>query len=92
MTGFDQHKRTWFLNRVGEIVEREFTIKTPSRIKDAASPSPNVLITTEAHAIALYNYHRDYKVNFKDADKKTNDKPEPTASTQNQKLRGDIYA
>lgn len=63
MTQFDEHKRCWFLNRVGEIVVKQFTVATPSSVIKASSAT-TLQICSKDHALALYNYHRDNKVNF----------------------------
>lgn len=61
---FEKHKKTWFINRVGQLVQKEYTRLTPAA--EQKDISTNVVIDSEKHAEALYNYHLDKKVNFKE--------------------------
>lgn len=63
MTFFKQHKKEWFVNRVGEMVEREYTPLTPISVRKTPLTSP-VMIASVKHAEGCYAYHRDNKINF----------------------------
>jgi hypothetical protein len=65
MKQFVQHKKKWFLARVGELVDREYTSLTPAAEK-ATGLNKTIQICSNAHALACYNYHLDKKVNFQD--------------------------
>ena len=67
---FKKHKKEWFLNRVSEVVNREFSILTPAKEKESEL-SNSVVICSEKHAIALFNYHIDKKINFVESQIKT---------------------
>lgn len=67
---FKKHKKEWFLNRVGEVVNREFTVLTPSSVK-ANELTKSIQICSEKHAVACYVYHLDNKINFTETQIKT---------------------
>lgn len=67
MIQFQPHQKRWFHGNIGEIVVMEATIKTPARIKETMLKEQ--MIASEKHAEALYLYHRDHKVNFKEKPK-----------------------
>lgn len=50
---FEKHLKVWFLNRVGKTI---FTVLT--------SGCYPVVIKSKKHAEALFNYHRDYRLNY----------------------------
>jgi len=67
---FERHTKEWFLNRVGEVVKREFTVLTPTSVKkDVLTES--IQICSEKHAEACYLYHLDNKINFTETQIKT---------------------
>lgn len=70
MEQFEKHKKEWFLNRVGELVKREFTPLTPTSVKQQ-SLTKQIQICSEKHAIACYVYHIDNKINFSETQIKT---------------------
>lgn len=63
MTQFKRHNMKWFIDRVGQVVEKEFTRFTRSEVIKA-STSTVIQICSEQHARALFAYHRDNKINF----------------------------
>lgn len=68
MEQFVKHKKEWFLNRVGEMVDREYTSATPQSEKEKPL-AKSINICSEPHALACYNYHIDKKVNFNEPTK-----------------------
>lgn len=63
MTKFQRRKKEWFVNREGQLVKVE---RIPAS-KSSAMPLPEtVMICSEKHAIALWEYHRDNIINFND--------------------------
>mgnify|MGYP000446890052 CR=1 FL=1 len=69
LTEFSKHKREWFQNRVGEIVEKQYTKNTPPAISGTKLPRA-IMICSNKHAEALYVFHLENKVNFIETDKK----------------------
>lgn len=64
MEAFQQHQKQWFLNRVGEMVVKQFTIQTPIKVRESHHNSMTLMICNRGHAEALYLYHRDNRINF----------------------------
>lgn len=60
---FKEHTKEWFLNRVGQLVERGFTNRTPISVKKSTMVK-TIIICSQKHALACYNFHRDNKINF----------------------------
>lgn len=59
---FEKHQQRWFINNVGKIVFLEPSRFTPATVRQAMKNL--VKIDSSDHARALYNYHKDNKVNF----------------------------
>lgn len=61
MTKFQRHTKAWFFTRIGELVKVEYI---PASRKTEKQLPETVMICKRQHALALYNYHREYLVNF----------------------------
>lgn len=62
---FKKHTPIWFEKRIGQVVAREASIKTPSRIYSVLA-TRLIKIGTPQHAKACYTWHLENKVNFKE--------------------------
>lgn len=66
MNRFEKHKKDWFTNRIGKLLKKEPTALTPAAIVNTNLTNV-IMICSDKHAASLYNFHRDYKINFKEA-------------------------
>lgn len=67
---FQKRTKGWFIARVGQIVEKEFSMFTPTSVRKA-SLTKQIMICSEKHALGCYAYHIDNKVNFSEPVKET---------------------
>lgn len=68
LTQYQPRQKRWFTGKVGEIIKREATVKTPLRVKPLLdAPNDKIQIMSDQHALALYLQHKDYKINVEKA-------------------------